>query len=59
MKTYGAIGNMRLLDIRVMLNDKDTIYEGMVENAPNEIKEKEYYKLEITDKVNLYISNEE
>ena len=55
MKTYGSISSMRLLDIRVILNDKETIYEGMTEDLPSDIKAMKYSKIEMTDKMELYV----
>ena len=42
MKVYDNIGSLRLLNIKVIMNDKDTIYEGMVEDAPEDIKKLKY-----------------
>lgn len=43
------IGNMRVLNIKVVdENNKDiSYYEGMVEDAPAEIKEKEYKSIKV------------
>ena len=42
-KVYVSIGSGRLLNIRVVLDDNPTpIYEGMVEDAPEEIKDLKY-----------------
>ena len=38
---YVKIGDLRLLNIQVIQNG-NIIYEGMVENAPDEIKEVNY-----------------
>lgn len=45
-KTYLPIGFARLLNIVVYLDD-NKIYEGMVEDAPKEIKDLKYSKVEI------------
>ena len=37
-KVYNEIGLSRLLDIRVIKDDLENLYEGMVENATAEIK---------------------
>ena len=55
MKTYGSISSMRLLDIRVIINDTETIYDGMTEDLPSHIKEMKYSKIEMTDKMELYV----
>lgn len=59
MKTYGSISSMRFLDIRVILNDTETIYEGMTEDLPSNIKEMKYSKIEMTDKMELYVYDTE
>lgn len=43
------IGNMRVLHIKVVdENNKDIeYYEGMVEDAPDDIKEKEYKSIKV------------
>ena len=43
-KTYGIIGDVRILDIKV-IKDKELIYEGMVEDAPEEIKKMKYTEI--------------
>lgn len=48
-KLYQAIGSARLLDIRVILDDK-IVYEGMVEDAPQEVKKLKYSDIKIKDK---------
>ena len=42
MKLYDNIGSLRL-----MKDNKDILYEGMVENAPDDIKKLRYAKIEI------------
>ena len=44
MKTYGKIDNFKKMNIKVILNDQDIIYEGSVEDAPPNIKEMRYTK---------------
>lgn len=43
------IGNMRVLYIKVIDDNNNDIeyYEGMVENAPAEIREKEYKSIKV------------
>ena len=48
-KIYQAIGSARLLDIRVFLDDK-IVYEGMVEDAPQEVEHLKYSDIKIKDK---------
>ncbi len=43
-KTYSSIGSTRLLDIKVIRND-EVLYEGMVEDAPEEIKKMKYTEI--------------
>ena len=57
MKEYGVIGDFRLLDIKVINNNVDVIYEGMVENAPDEIKHMKYTKIEMDSPIRLYVYN--
>lgn len=47
MKLYDNIGSLRLMNIKVIKDNKDTVYEGMVENAPDDIKKLRYAKIEI------------
>lgn len=58
MKVYDNIGSLRLLNIKVIMDDKDTIYEGMVEDAPEDIKKLKYSKIEIDSGTTfLYVYN--
>lgn len=57
-KVYNPIGLSRLLDIRVIKDDTETLYEGMVENAPDEIKQLKYSSIKTTDKFNFYVYSE-
>ena len=43
MKLYDNIGSLRLMNIKVIKDNKDTLYEGMVENAPDDIKKEVFY----------------
>lgn len=47
MKLYDNIGSLRLMNIKVIKDNKDTLYEGMVENAPDDTKKLRYAKIEI------------
>lgn len=49
-RTYVEIGSGRLLDITVYL-DNNLVYDGMVENAPDNIKKLKYSEVEIQDKI--------
>jgi len=52
-KVYLQIGSIRLLDIRVFLDDIE-IYSGMAENAPEKVKNLYYSKTLMTDKYEFY-----
>ena len=47
MKLYDNIGSLRLMNIKVIKDNTDVIYEGMIENAPDDIKKLRYAKIEI------------
>lgn len=49
-RVYGQIGLGRLLDIVVYLDSK-LVYEGMIEDAPDEIKNLKYSEIEVQGKV--------
>ena len=49
-RVYGQIGLGRLLDISVYLDNK-LVYEGMIEEAPDEIKKLKYSEIEVQGKV--------
>lgn len=59
-KAYLPIGSGRLLDIRVILDDNVTepVYEGMVEDAPENIKRLRYSNVESADKTVFYVYSE-
>lgn len=56
-KIYMSIGSGRLLDIVVML-DGNEIYSGMVEDAPAQIKNLKYSKVELGSKITYYVYSE-
>ena len=60
MKYNDNIGSLRLLNVRVYLNDNEVIYEGMIEDALDEIKKYVYSKIMIDDEgiTNLYVYTE-
>lgn len=53
-KLYLKVGAFRLLDIRVIYNDK-LIYEGSVEEASENIKELRYSKVGKGTPLTLYV----
>lgn len=57
-RAYLNIGSGRLIDIRVILDDNEILYEGMVENAPTEIRNLKYSKVENADKMVFYVYSE-
>lgn len=55
-KVYVSIGSGRLLNSRVVLDDNPTpIYEGMVEDAPEEIKDLKYSKVNVASQITYYV----
>lgn len=60
MKLYDNIGSLRLMNIKVIKDNKDILYEGMVENAPDDIKQLRYAKIEIDSGTTiLYVYSQE
>lgn len=55
MKTYGRIDEFKKLDIKVILNDTEVLYEGKVEDAPKEIKERHFNKVLLGKITEIYI----
>lgn len=51
-RAYLTIGSIRNLELRVILDDKEIIYEGRIENASELIKQLRYSKVE-----KMYIVN--
>ena len=45
MKVYGTIGSFRLIDIKVIEDDNNVLYEGTAEDAPVKIKSLKYSKV--------------
>ena len=56
-KAYLTIGSVRSLDIRVIFEDTEILYEGAVEDVPEEIKRLRYSKVKNSDKMNFYVYN--
>ena len=57
-KVYNQIGLGRRFNIRVIKDDTETLYEGMVEEAPDDIKQLKYSRIQTTDRVNFYVYSE-
>lgn len=55
LKAYLPIGCARKMDIRVILDDIDVLYEGEVEEAPSDIKRMIYSKMKSEDKMVFYV----
>ncbi len=53
-KNYMPIGESRLLNIKVII-DGNQMYEGMVEDAPQEIRKMKYYKIEMGNPIIYYV----
>ena len=58
LKTYGKIGEFKKMDIKVFLNDKEILYEGKVEDAPNNIKEMHFSKVMLGKITEIYVYEE-
>ena len=55
MKTYGKIGEFKRMNIKVILNDNEVLYEGKVENAPLNIKELHFSKVMLGKITEIYV----
>ena len=55
MKLYDNIGSLRLMNIKVIKDNKDILYEGMVENALDDIKKLRYAKIFFSHFYNIYL----
>lgn len=58
LKTYGKIGEFKRMDIKVILNDRDVLYEGKVEDAPENIKEMHFSKVMLGKITEIYVYEE-
>jgi len=58
MKTFISIGEIRKLNIKVIFDDDEIIFEGKSEDAPAEIKNLKYSKIEQKDVLTLYVYSE-
>lgn len=56
-KVYFPIGSARLLDIKVILDDK-VVYDGMVDDAPEDIRKLKYSKISLEEKFTYYVYSE-
>lgn len=55
MANYMSIGSCRLLNIKVIRNENEVLYEGMVEDASEEIKKLEYVSVTGGNPVVFYV----
>lgn len=53
------IGSLRLLNVKVILDDNETIFDGMIDSAPEEIKKLKYSKIKMAGKMELYVYSNE
>ena len=58
MRKYGKIGGFRLLNIEVYFND-NLEYTGAVEEAPEEIKQMEYSKVQLGNPTKLFVYSDD
>ena len=56
-KVYMQIGAGRLLDIKVILDGQE-VYNGMVEDAPDEIKQLKYSKVHMGSQITYHVYSE-
>ena len=55
LKKYGPIKGFKLLNINVVLDDKDLIYSGIVEDIPEDIGNLKYSKVDMGNPITLYV----
>lgn len=55
MKVYGKIGEFKRMNIKVILNDNEVLYEGKVEDAPLNIKELHFSKVMLGKITEIYV----
>ena len=55
MKVYGKISEFKRMNIKVILNDNEVLYEGKVEDAPLNIKELHFSKVMLGKITEIYI----
>lgn len=58
MRTYLPIGCGRLLNIKVILDNTKVLYEGMIEDAPDNIKNLKYSKIDGGNPMIYYVYSE-
>ncbi|MCI8309178.1 MAG: hypothetical protein HFJ45_03000 [Clostridia bacterium] len=58
MKTYLQISDCRTVNIKVILDDKEVIFEGMSDDAPDEIKKLKWSKVQGSYPMEFYVYSE-
>ena len=58
MKAFAKIQELKNLDIKVIFDDNEIVYKGKSDEAPAEIKELKYSKIEQKDVLTLYVYSE-
>ena len=58
MKAFAKIQELKNLDIKVIFDDNEIVFEGKSEEVPAEIKELKYSKIEQKDVLILYVYSE-
>lgn len=54
MENYRKVGCFRLLDVQI-INNGEIIFEGNVDDAPDEIKQLDYIQTEMGAPLKLYV----
>ena len=55
MRVYGTIGSFRLVNIKVVVDENNVLYEGAVDNAPGEIRNLKYSKVKTGKEMEFYV----
>ena len=55
MSKATVIGYWRTVNIQVISNNNELLFEGMVDDAPEEIKELEYVKSDMGGQLKFYV----
>lgn len=58
MKTYLRINSCRKLDIKVIKNENEILYEGMVDDAPDEIRNLSYNRVDGGNPMVFYVDDD-
>lgn len=58
MKTYGRIDEFKRMNVKIILNDNQILYEGNVENVPFNIKEMHFNKVHLGAVTEIFIYDE-